>query len=78
MDDGFSEEEDYDLFNKALFDVEVKWNQTFQAKPLDLNAMRSDWIDLKCNVSGNLLLYESEALSIVEAFMKKLNKKYPR
>lgn len=78
VDDGFSEEEDYDLFNKALFDVEVKWNQTFQAKPLDLNAMRSDWIDLKCNVSGNLLLYESEALSIVEAFMKKLNKKYPR
>ncbi|XP_067245275.1 beta-1,4-N-acetylgalactosaminyltransferase 3 isoform X2 [Chanodichthys erythropterus] len=78
VDHGFSEEEDYDLFSKALFDVEVKWNQTFQAKPLDLNVMRSDWIDLKCNVSGNLLLDESEALSVVEAFMNKLNKKYPR
>ncbi|XDV29145.1 hypothetical protein PO909_032298 [Leuciscus waleckii] len=78
VDRGFSDEEDYDLINKAAFDVEVKWSQTFQTKPLDLYAMRSDWIDLKCNVSGNLLLDESEALSVVDAFMKKLNKKYPR
>lgn len=78
VDHGFSDEEDYDLINKAVFDVEVKWSQTFQAKPIDLYAMRSDWIDLKCNVSGNLPLDESEALSVVEAFMKKLNKKYPR
>ncbi|KAA0715207.1 Beta-1,4-N-acetylgalactosaminyltransferase 3 [Triplophysa tibetana] len=74
---GFSEEEDYDFINRAVFDVEVNWAQTFQVKPFDLNRMQSDWIDLKCNVSGNLLLSESEAMTVVDAFMKKLNRKYP-
>lgn len=77
MAQGFSEEEDYDFINRPVFDVEVNWAQTFQVKPLNLHGMRSDWIDLKCNVSGNLLLSESEALTVVEAFMKKLNRKYP-
>ncbi|XP_051580880.1 beta-1,4-N-acetylgalactosaminyltransferase 3-like [Myxocyprinus asiaticus] len=75
---GYSEEVDYELVNKAVFDVEVNWAQTFQVSPLDLHSTRSDWIDLKCNVSGNLLLSELDALSVVDAFMKKLNKKYPR
>ncbi|XP_051952876.1 LOW QUALITY PROTEIN: beta-1,4-N-acetylgalactosaminyltransferase 3-like [Xyrauchen texanus] len=75
---GYSDEEDYDFIDKAGFDVEVNWAQTFQVSPFDLNAMRSDWIDLKCNVSGNLLLSKSDALSVVDAFMKKLDKKYPR
>ncbi|XP_065139736.1 beta-1,4-N-acetylgalactosaminyltransferase 3 [Paramisgurnus dabryanus] len=76
--EGFSEEEDNDFIKKVAFDVEVNWAQTFQVKPLDLHTMRSDWIELNCNVSGNLLLSESEALTVVEAFMKKLNRKYPR
>lgn len=78
VNQGLSEEEDYELVHRPAFDVEVKWNQTFHAKLLDLHSMRSDWIDLKCNVSGNLMLSESEALSVVDAFMKELNKKYPR
>ncbi|XP_073709892.1 beta-1,4-N-acetylgalactosaminyltransferase 3 [Misgurnus anguillicaudatus] len=77
-DEGFSEEEDNDFIKKDAFDVEVNWAQTFQVKPLDLHTMRSDWIELNCNVSGNLLLSKSEALTVVEAFMKKLNRKYPR
>ncbi|XP_056334237.1 beta-1,4-N-acetylgalactosaminyltransferase 3 [Danio aesculapii] len=78
VNQGLSEEEDYEHVHRPVFDVEVKWNQTFHAKSLDLHSMRSDWIDLKCNVSGNLMLGESEALSVVDAFMKELNKKYPR
>uniref|UniRef100_A0A8B9H3K7 Hexosyltransferase n=1 Tax=Astyanax mexicanus TaxID=7994 RepID=A0A8B9H3K7_ASTMX len=59
------------------FDAEVNWAQTFQVKPMDFQTMRSDWIDLTCNVSGNLLIDKSEAMFVVQAFMDKLNEKYP-
>ncbi|XP_053356570.1 N-acetyl-beta-glucosaminyl-glycoprotein 4-beta-N-acetylgalactosaminyltransferase 1 [Clarias gariepinus] len=61
----------------AAYDPEVRWNQTFQDSQMDFQAMRSDWIDLNCNVSGNLLISQSEASAVVQAFMEKLELKYP-
>lgn len=59
-----------------VFDADVNWSQTFQVRHLDLQGLRSDWIDLRCNVSGNLLLEASDALPIVKAFVEKLNEKH--
>ncbi|XP_041853911.1 beta-1,4-N-acetylgalactosaminyltransferase 3 [Melanotaenia boesemani] len=68
--------DDEDLTTAPVFDIKVSWNQTFQVNHLDLQAHRSDWIDLNCNVSGNLLLDPSDALPMVKAFMERLNAKH--
>uniref|UniRef100_A0A8C6ML63 Beta-1,4-N-acetylgalactosaminyltransferase n=1 Tax=Nothobranchius furzeri TaxID=105023 RepID=A0A8C6ML63_NOTFU len=65
-----------DLTPAPVFDTQVNWNQTFQVNQLDLHAKRSDWIDLNCNISGNLLLHPTDALPIVKAFMDQLNEKH--
>ncbi|XP_035521344.1 beta-1,4-N-acetylgalactosaminyltransferase 3 [Morone saxatilis] len=67
--------DDEDLTPAPVFDTEVNWSQTFKVNHLDLQAQRSDWIDLHCNVSGNLLLHSSDALPMVKAFMDQLNEK---
>ncbi|KAM9753952.1 beta-1,4-N-acetylgalactosaminyltransferase 3 [Menidia menidia] len=56
-----------------VFDTQVNWNQTFQVTQQNLQGWRSDMIDLRCNISGNLLLSSSDALPIVETFMEHLN-----
>lgn len=74
----FNEGTDYeeDSTPPPVFDKQVNWNQTFQVNHLDLQAQRSDQIDLSCNVSGNLLLHPSDALPIVNAFMDQLNEQH--
>ncbi|KAM3870579.1 beta-1,4-N-acetylgalactosaminyltransferase 3 [Diretmus argenteus] len=73
---GDAEDPAYDLTPAPVFDPEVNWRQTFQLNQLDLQALRSDWIDLRCNVSGNLMIHASDAQPMVRAFMEKLNLKH--
>ncbi|XP_077316866.1 N-acetyl-beta-glucosaminyl-glycoprotein 4-beta-N-acetylgalactosaminyltransferase 1 [Lithobates pipiens] len=53
----------------------INWQRTFSVGNVDFEMLRSDWNDLRCNVSGNLQLSESETVDVVAQYMEKLNEK---
>ncbi|XP_053574803.1 beta-1,4-N-acetylgalactosaminyltransferase 3 [Bombina bombina] len=70
------QEEEEELGYPVVFEQPVGWNRTFSVGKIDFQIVRSNLLDLHCNTSGNLLLREGEALSVANAFMKKLNQRH--
>ncbi|XP_078537400.1 N-acetyl-beta-glucosaminyl-glycoprotein 4-beta-N-acetylgalactosaminyltransferase 1 isoform X1 [Lissotriton helveticus] len=66
--------EDTDLQQNWLEDT-INWQRTFSVTAVDFEMLRSDWNDLRCNVSGNLQLGEGEVVDVVAQYMEKLNSK---
>ncbi|TTN17661.1 Transaldolase [Bagarius yarrelli] len=46
--------------SEVAYDPEIKWARTFHVSQTDFQMLRTDWIDLKCNMSGNLMISQSE------------------
>lgn len=54
----------------------IDWQRTFSVGAMDFELLRSDWNDLRCNVSGNLQLPETEAVDVVAQYMERLNARH--
>ncbi|KAJ1178372.1 hypothetical protein NDU88_003618 [Pleurodeles waltl] len=66
--------EDTELQQNWLEDT-INWQRTFSVTAVDFEMLRSDWNDLRCNVSGNLQLGEGEVVDVIAQYMEKLNSK---
>ncbi|XP_030129482.4 N-acetyl-beta-glucosaminyl-glycoprotein 4-beta-N-acetylgalactosaminyltransferase 1 [Taeniopygia guttata] len=60
---------------QAWLEDSINWQRTFSVSSVDFELLRSDWNDLRCNVSGNLQLSESEVVDVVAQYMERLNEK---
>ncbi|XP_059390682.1 N-acetyl-beta-glucosaminyl-glycoprotein 4-beta-N-acetylgalactosaminyltransferase 1 isoform X2 [Carassius carassius] len=58
-----------------LSEEAINWQRTFSVNPVDFELLRSDWNDLRCNVSGNLQLAENEVLDVISQYMERLNER---
>lgn len=76
------QEEEGDLSEYSYEEIEprpgwaeeaINWQRTFSVNSMDFETLRSDWNDLRCNVSGNLQLSESEVVDVLAQYMEKLN-----
>uniref|UniRef100_G3QMJ2 Beta-1,4-N-acetylgalactosaminyltransferase n=1 Tax=Gorilla gorilla gorilla TaxID=9595 RepID=G3QMJ2_GORGO len=54
----------------------IDWQRTFSVGAVDFELLRSDWNDLRCNVSGNLQLPEAEAVDVTAQYMERLNARH--
>ncbi|XP_070282370.1 N-acetyl-beta-glucosaminyl-glycoprotein 4-beta-N-acetylgalactosaminyltransferase 1 [Myotis yumanensis] len=54
----------------------IDWQRTFSVGAVDFELLRSDWNDLRCNVSGNLQLPEAEAVDVVAQYMERLHARH--
>uniref|UniRef100_A0A8C5KTZ9 Beta-1,4-N-acetylgalactosaminyltransferase n=1 Tax=Jaculus jaculus TaxID=51337 RepID=A0A8C5KTZ9_JACJA len=71
-----SEEEEEEAADRPLGrwrEDAIDWQRTFSVGAMDFELLRSDWNDLRCNVSGNLQLPETEAVDVVAQYMERLN-----
>ncbi|XP_036440215.1 N-acetyl-beta-glucosaminyl-glycoprotein 4-beta-N-acetylgalactosaminyltransferase 1 [Colossoma macropomum] len=53
----------------------INWQRTFTVNPVDFELLRSDWNDLRCNVSGNLQLAENEVVDVLSQYIERLNER---
>lgn len=76
LKDGATSEYSYedDESRNGWTEEAINWQRTFSVNPVDFELLRSDWNDLRCNVSGNLQLAESEALEVISQYVERINK----
>ncbi|XP_067293566.1 N-acetyl-beta-glucosaminyl-glycoprotein 4-beta-N-acetylgalactosaminyltransferase 1 isoform X2 [Pseudorasbora parva] len=58
-----------------LTEEAINWQRTFSVNPVDFELLRSDWNDLRCNISGNLQLAENEVIDVISQYMERLNER---
>uniref|UniRef100_A0A2K6U334 Beta-1,4-N-acetylgalactosaminyltransferase n=1 Tax=Saimiri boliviensis boliviensis TaxID=39432 RepID=A0A2K6U334_SAIBB len=78
-DDGAASEASEEAAGPALGrwrEDAIDWQRTFSVGAVDFELLRSDWNDLRCNVSGNLQLPEAEAVDVVAQYMERLNARH--